>query len=106
MMTALHKNEFVPTPLHRALDQITALKIEVQGLERRLRRDTHCSARPSAEREVTVAGLSHIAQHLDTLSDLLPEIERESPQIGGPREPAPQLLPDPYQLEPRMRSSS
>jgi hypothetical protein len=106
MMTALHKNEFVPTSLHRALDQITALKIEVQGLERRLQRGAHCSALPSAERQVTIAGLSHIAQHLDTLCDLLPEIETESPEIAASREPAPQLFPQPHQLESRARSFS
>jgi hypothetical protein len=68
------ENLFVPTPMHRALDRLTAAMVTLQRLQRQV---AHEEALTSAE---AGAALSEIADHMRELSTILTDIYRESPE--------------------------
>ena len=67
------ENLFVPTPMHRALDRLTAALISLQRLQRQV---DHGESLTSAE---AGPALSEIADHMRELSAILTEIYREPP---------------------------
>jgi hypothetical protein len=75
------ENLFVPTPMHRALDQLTAAMVSLQRLQRQV---DHAESLTSAE---AGAALSEIADHMRELSAILTALYRESPEQRLPSDP-------------------